>query len=146
MHDAFGSPSNQAMAQAETVNPLLADRRSLQQRFARDFTGLVLGLIGLVAGVGALSRLHPGLAVRRLREYAGIDGPPTSRNALGQITVSLGVIGNGLARSLYSVLLIVFIGSVAGQLIRGVPPTLDAADQALAHTVEIVAAIGGMIG
>jgi hypothetical protein len=54
--------------------------------------------------------------------------------------------GDALAGSLFRALLIVFGGSVAGQLLRGVPLTPDVVDQALARTIEMVTAIGGMHG
>jgi hypothetical protein len=145
-HDVFGASSKRAMAQAEAVTALQTDRASLQQRSARDRTGLGLGLIGLVAGVGAPIRSAQGLTVRRWRGHAGTDGPPSPRNAPGQIAASLGAMGSDLASSLFRVLLIVFGGSVAGQLIRGVPLTLDVVDQALGRTIEIVTAVGGMLG
>jgi len=145
IHDVFGASGKQAVVQGEAVIALQTDRASWQQRFARDLTGLGLGLIWLVAGAGAPIRSLWRLAARRWRGHADLDGPPPSRNAPGQIAASLWAMGSALAGSLFRVLLVAFGSSVAGQLIRGVPLTVDMVDQELTRTIEIVTAIRGML-
>lgn len=145
MHDVFGSPSNRAMVQAENVVPLLTDRVALQRGFERNVTGLVLGLVAIVTAVGTPIRTALGLAARRWQGHAEIDGPSYSSLSLVSFLIRLWALGDTLARLLFRLLLIVFGGAVAAQMVRGVPLTLDVVDQALTRTVDVVTAIGGML-
>lgn len=144
MHDAYGYPSNQVMLQAEFLSNHLRDRRQTQRRIEHDSAGLGIGLIGLLAGAGLLvGRLSAGF---RRRTHKGASGPSSCRTHPGRFLVALWGAGTAVTRSIYLVLLIVFVGCAGTRLIQGVPPTLGLADQALDHTVEIVVAVGGMLG
>lgn len=78
--------------------------------------------------------------------HEGISRPSSRRVHPAQFLVAFWGAGTAMTRSIYLVLLIVFVGCAGAWLIQGVPPTPGLAYQSLDHTVEIIVAVGTMLG